>query len=274
MTATTGQEARDPGSRDSGSDGADRWPRRRRVTPVSVALTATLVLAAASCSSSPSEGALQGKSATAILSISVSAYHRQKSVHFVTKTVAGAANTVEVGATSGSAAIETVTSGTTPVLQAVLKDGTAYLRASSDVLQRTFNLKASTANANAGKWVSMEKGDPGYAAVTESLSTGDAIFQFVPEEPNLKVGGVTQFGGQTAVAVVGSPAGSVSAGTTVRVTMFVSTTAPYLPLGATLQVDNDDGTNIERVATVYGKWTQKVDPPDPQGATPITSLTG
>ena len=56
------------------------------------------------------------------------------------------------------------------------------------------------------------------------------------------------------------------------VTLFVSTTAPYLPLGATVQVNQNTGQNVERVASVYGKYNQKVDPKAPTGAIPITSL--
>ena len=108
----------------------------------------------------------------------------------------------------------------------------------------------------------------------QSLSAGAAIFNFVPESPNLRVGGVTQFQGQTAVAVEGSGLNKPSPGTVDRLTMFVSTTAPYLPLGATAQVDTTLGRNLERAASVYGKWNQRVDPPVPKDATPVSSLTG
>ena len=83
--------------------------RRRGVAYGFVALTAVLGVAASACGNSgPSEGALAGKSATAVLSISVKAYHRQKSVSFVTKTVAGKTSTVQVGAISKKAASESV----------------------------------------------------------------------------------------------------------------------------------------------------------------------
>ena len=54
--------------------------------------------------------------------------------------------------------------------------------------------------------------------------------------------------------------------------MFVSSTAPYLPLGATLQVNDNGGKNVERAASVYGRYNEKVDPRAPTGAVPITSL--
>jgi hypothetical protein len=247
--------------------------RSGRVALTFAALTVVLGVAASACGSSgPSEGALAGKSPTAVLSTSIKAYHLQKSVTFVTKTVAGKASTVQVGAVSATAASESVRSSTLPVLQAILVDGSAYLRAGSQFLEQQLSMSAAQAAAHAGQWISFQKGDPGYSSITQSLSAGEAIVSFVPEEPNLRVSGATTFQGQSAVAVTGSPSSSPASGTTATVTFFVSTTAPYLPLGATVQVDNDNGKNIERVASVYGKYNQKVDPKAPSGAVPVTSL--
>jgi hypothetical protein len=247
--------------------------RRPRAALTFVALTVVLGIAASACGSSgPSEGALAGKSATAVLSLSIKAYHRQHSVSFVTKTVAGKTSTEQVGATSATAASESVRSSTLPVLQAILVGGSAYLRAGSQFLEQQLSLSTAQAAAHAGQWISFQKGDPGYSTITQSLSAAEAIVQFVPEQPNLRVAGATTFGGQNAVAVTGSPATAPGAGTTAFVTFFVSTEAPYLPLGATVQVNNNSGHNIERVASVYGKYNQKVDPTAPSGAVPITSL--
>jgi hypothetical protein len=248
--------------------------RRRGVAYVFVALTVLLGVAASACGNSgPSEGALAGKSATAILSLSVSAYHRQKSVSFVTKTVAGKASTVQVGATSDKAASESVSSSNVPVLQAVLVDGSVYLRAGTQFLEQQLSLSTAQASAHAGQWISFQKGDPGFSSISQSLSAGEAIVSFVPEEPKLRVAGATTFQGQSAVAVTGSPTSSSGAGTVATVTMFVSTTAPYLPLGATVQVNQNTGQNVERIASVYGKYNERVDPKAPTGAIPITSLT-
>ena len=215
---------------------------------------------------------MAGKSATAVLSLSIKAYHRQHSVSFVTKTVAGKASTVQVGATSKMAASESVQSSMLPVVQAIQVDGSAYLRAGSQFLEQQLSLSTAQATAHAGQWISFQKGNPGYSTITQSLSAAEAILQFVPEEPHLRVAGATTFGGQSAVAVTGSPATAPGAGTTATVTFFVSTTAPYLPLGATVQVNNDGGHNIERVASVYGKYNHKVDPKAPTNAVPITTL--
>jgi hypothetical protein len=95
----------------------------------------------------------------------------------------------------------------------------------------------------------------------------------VPEEPNLKVLGVTTFNGKDVVAVEGSPPATPPSGYTATTTLYVSTTAPYLPVGAALIVKASSGSTAERQASVFGKYNDPVKPLAPQGATPVTSLT-
>lgn len=251
----------------------------RRACRIGVGVaTATLGLSLAACSSGPSEGGLQGKTATAITSESIQAYHRQESVHYLTKTIVGKTTTVESGATSrAGSAEETVTTNGHPVAEAVLVDHDAYLRATADFLKSALNLPSSTATTYGGKWISFQAGQTGYSSIVSSLSPTEAISVFVPQDPNLHVGGATSVAGHGAVAIVGSPGpgGQVAAATTATTTLFVSTTAPYLPLSATtLTTNNGSEKPFEQVASVYGKWNQKLDPIVPKGATPITTVTG
>jgi hypothetical protein len=253
--------------------------RSRRARRIGVVVaTAALGLCLAACSSGPSEGALQGKTAVAITSTSIQAYHRQQSVHYVTKTIVGKTTTIESGATSRSgSAEEAVTTNGHPVVEAVLVDHDAYLRATADFLKSALNLSSSTATTYGGKWISFQAGQTGYSSVVSSLSPTQAISVFVPQEPNLHVGGATSVAGHGAVAVVGSPGpgGQAAAGTTATTTLFVSTTAPYLPLSATtLTANNGSKKPFEQVASVFGKWNQKLNPIVPKGATPITTVTG
>ena len=237
-----------------------------------------LGLSLAACSSGPSEGALEGKTATAITSLSIQAYHRQQSVHYVTKTIVGKSTTIESGATSLSgSAEEIVTTDGHPVVEAVLVDHDAYLRGSAAFLKNALNLSSSAATAYEGKWISFQAGQTAYSLVVASLSPTQAIEEFVPQEPNLRLGGATSVAGHGAVAILGSPGpGAQQApGTTATTTLFVSTTAPYLPLSATILVVNHGSTKpLEQVASVYGQWNKKLDPVVPKGATPITTVTG
>ncbi len=162
------------------------------------------------------------------------------------------------------------------MVEAVLVDHDAYLRGTASFLQNGLQLSSSQATTYAGKWISFQSGQTGYSSVVSSLSPTQAIEEFVPEESNLRVGGATSVAGHGAVAVQGSPGGAqLQAGTTATVTLFVSTTAPYLPLSA-ITVVNKDGSKkaLEQVASVYGQWNAKIDPVVPRGTrTPITTVT-
>jgi hypothetical protein len=230
--------------------------------------------AAACGNSGPSEGALAGKTATAVTALSIRAYHEQRSVQFFTKTVVGKDTTLLVGATSKSGdASETVTTNGVPVIDAVVVDHVAYVRTTQAVLEQTFSLPAGTASSYSGKWISLSSGDAGYQGVVNSLTPTQAITQFVPEEPDLRVSGATSIGGKGAVAVSGASAGGAPDGASSTSTLFVATTAPYLPVSATVVVKSAGGKSEERVASVYGKWNERVDPIAPKGATPISTLT-
>jgi hypothetical protein len=234
-------------------------------------LIGTAGLLASACSNSPSAGALQGKTATQIVSTSVSAYHRQKSEHFVTKTVAGSQTTVQIGSTSTTTATETLTEGGSPLLNAVLLHNTVYLQAGTQVLEKVLGLSSAAASSHSGKWILVPSGATAYQEVAKSLSPTSAIELFVPEEPHLKVAGLTHFLGHEVLAVAGSPSG-VSPGTIATATLFVSTTAPFLPLGATIVFKNAEGKVLQRVASLYGKWNQHVAAVVPAGAVSITTL--
>jgi hypothetical protein len=233
-----------------------------------------LVAVAAACSSTPTEGALQGKSPTAIVSTSIVAFHHQKSFHFVTKTVTDSSSTVQIGDISGAAAVETIQSGNVPVLQSVLAAKTVYIRAGASFLQNTFSLPASAAAAHAGMWISLDHGDGPYASVVSSLSATSAIQVFVPEEPDLRVGGATKFAGQDVVAIEGSPSGTLTPGTNAVDTLFVSTTSPYLPVAATLVITSLSGKVLQREASVFGKWNDTIKYTVPKSTTPFASIAG
>ena len=172
-----------------------------------------MVVAAACGNSAPSEGALAGKTATAITGISVTAFHRQSSVQFVYKTVVGEDDHHRVRGhqCSGNAA-ENVTANGQPVTQAVLVDHVAYVRAVAAVLDHSFDLSSSMASAYSGKWISLQTGDADYQGVVNSISPTQAIAQFVPEEPHLRVRRRDDGGQRGVVAVSGELGGSVAPG--------------------------------------------------------------
>jgi hypothetical protein len=245
--------------------------RRRWAIYASLALVG---LTAAACNSSPSEGALAGKSPTKIISLSITALHHQRSFHFVTKTVQGSHTQTQIGDVATDAAAQSIQSGKSPIIEAVLSRGDVYVRANKQLLQTALRLPADAADQHAGDWLLVKKGDAVYPTISSSLTPTSAIELFVPEQPGLKVAGVTTLAGHNVVAVQGSPGASAPSGDTAVVTLFVSTTAPYLPVGATLVVSSANHKTIERLAALYGKWNEPVHPSVPKSAVPVSSLSG
>lgn len=236
---------------------------------------AALVLTAAvaaSCGGS-SEGALAGKSATQIVSLAVKALHRQKSFHFVSKIEEGSSSQVQLGDVSRSAAAETIESKGSPVVEALLAHGVVYIRAGTELLENALGLPATAAAAHAGTWLAVDPTDSVYGSVASALTPTSAIELFVPNEPHLRVAGTVTFSGHQAVAVVGTPATSPPTGDTATVTLYVSVTAPFLPLGATLQVTDPSGKVVERDAALYGKWNERVASVVPRGSTPLSAVS-
>jgi hypothetical protein len=246
---------------------------RRRGSIAAIVVGGLGVLLSA-CGGGPSAGALQGKSATEVVGLSISAFHRQHSFHFVSKTVYGKQTQVQIGDVSKSSAAESLQSGKHPILDAVLVDGAAYLRAGTKLLENTLALSTSVATAHSGTWLALGKGDAAYSEVADSLSATSAIEVFVPEEPNLHIAGVVTFSGQNALAVEGTSLAAPSNGGVAEVTLFVSTSSPFFPLGATLVVTNPSGKVVERDAALFGRWNERVAPRVPRGATPLASIIG
>lgn len=245
--------------------------RRRNAAAAAAALAASGVLGA-SCSSSP-EGGLAGKSASQIVSLAVTALHHQPSFHFVSRTKQGSTTETQIGDVGAKLAAESVAQGSKPVLDARLVGGVVYLQAGTDLLENVLGLSSSVASAHAGDWVAVHRTDSAYSDVASSLTATSAIELFVPEEPNLKVAGVTTVQGRKVVAVEGTSASTPTTAAVGKVTLFVSTTAPYLPVGGTVVVTDASGAIQEQDAVLFGRWGEKVHAVAPKGAAPLATLT-
>jgi hypothetical protein len=245
----------------------------RRLRYLAPAATLSVVTAAlAGCGGNP-EGALAGQTATEVVSKAITAFHRERSFHFVDKIVAGSVSELQIGDVSATAANESITQGKTAVIQVALVNGTLYLRASPTVLSGDFGLSATEAAAQGGQWISISPSESAYSSVASSVSATSAIELFVPEEPNLKISGATTVDGRRVVAVQGTSISAPASGAVGKVTLFVSTTAPYLPVSATLVTEDASGKVVQEQAVLFGKWGEQVHLRPPSGVVPLSSLT-
>lgn len=206
--------------------------------------------------------------------MSVKAFHHQRSFHFVTTLSQGSRSELEVGNVSDSAADETLQSGQHPIIDAVRLPEEVYVRTDTQFLEQDLHLSSALAQKYSGKWLSVSHSATLFGQVAADLSATSAISLFVPEEPGLRLAGTTTFSGHRALAVQGSaPVGS-GPGETSTVTLFVSTSRPFLPIGATLEFSDAEGKVVERAATLYGRWNERVDPVAPAGSVPLPGAAG
>jgi hypothetical protein len=216
--------------------------------------------------------ALSGQSARQVLGTTLTAAQGIGSFDFVDKTGSGTQARVLAGQT-GTVNAEQLLSGDTSALDVRLVDHVVYLRAGSEVLESVLGLLAPEASAEAGKWLSVPSGAKGYQEIVETLTPAAELDHFIPQSP-LALGATTTLHGTAVVAVTGpAPAADSTDVVRARATLYVSTTAPYLPVGGTLTGTDVHGRTQTEVV-VFTLWGVQARPPVPAGAVPVSSLTG
>ena len=215
---------------------------------------------------------LSGESAPQVLSTALSSARGIGSFDFVDKAGSGAQARVLAGQT-GTVSAEQSLSGDTAALDVRLVDHVVYLRAGSEVLESVLGLLAPEASAESGKWVSVPSGAKGYQEIVKTLAPAAELDLYIPQTP-LSLGATTTLHGTAVVAVTGAapPAASTDV-LRARATLYVSTTAPYLPVGGTLTGTDVHGRTQSEVVA-FTAWGVKARPPVPAGAVPVSSLRG
>jgi hypothetical protein len=230
-----------------------------------VVATLLLIPLAAACGG-PSLGALGGKSAQQVIALAQAAAKSKGSLHFVDETGTGSAAQILTGDVSGVAAQEEV-NGPNGVLQVRLVGTTVYINATASTLIYSLKLSASTASAHAGQWIRLVTTDAPYQTAAKALAPAAELNSYIPTG-NLKIGSVTTLRGQNVLAVSGTA--PVSAGAHVLATLYVSTTAPFVPVGGTLTGTGAQKSEGEEVA--FTAWGEQVHPSVPSGSLAYSSI--
>ena len=216
----------------------------------------------------PSTGGLTGKSAAEVIALAQAAATREGSFHFIDQTGTGKHAQVLVGDSSATAGEQEV-KGPNGDLEVRRVGSTIYVNASELVLTSALKLDAANSAAYAGKWLSLDKSDAPYETVAKALDPSSEISPYTPVS-NLTIGKVSTLRGRSVLAVSGTA--SSSAGAQATATLYVSTTAPYVPVGGSLVGTGSTTSNTEVVA--FTAWGEKVQPEVPAGSTPYSTLAG
>ncbi|MFZ0667129.1 MAG: hypothetical protein WAM97_15365 [Acidimicrobiales bacterium] len=238
---------------------------RLHLRPLSILAAIGVVVLCAGCSSGPSAGGLSGESANQIIDAAQAAMGREASFHFADVTGSGSkAQTLSGEAGQGEAEQSLIDPDGDLFVRQV--DSAIYLRGSADVLVSALGLSSTTAAQYAGKWIEITSKEVPYETVAKTLLPTSEVTPYVPVS-GLTVGAPRVLGGHDVVPVSGQS--ESSNGNTAVATLYVSTSAPYLPLDGTLK-----GTGSEKNDTEEStfRWAGKVSVPAPSGAVAYSSL--
>lgn len=230
-------------------------------------LLPVLAIACLTCAcGGPSAGGLAGKSASEVLALAQAAAQKEGSFHFVDQTGTGKNEQRLVGDSAAESG-EQVVSGPNGLLEVRLVDSVIYVTGSDAVIGEALKLTDADAAKYAGKWISLQKSDAPYETVAKALDPSAELTPYTPVG-NLKVGNLSTLRGRSVLAISG--AASEEAGASSIATLYVSTSAPYVPVGGSLVGTGAQNGDSEVVA--FTAWGERVRPTVPTGATPYSSI--
>lgn len=235
----------------------------RRISVVACLLFVSL---AAACGGT-SAGALSGKSATQVLSSAETAAKNEKSFHFIDQTGSGKNAERLVGDISNQNGQEELTNpyGT---LEVRLVGPTVYVAGNAQSLELALGLTAALAKKYATKWISLISADEPYAKVAEAMLPGAELEDYVPSG-DLTIGKVTTLRKHGVLPISGT-APSTATGKGIA-TLYVSTTAPYVPVGGSLTGTASENGENEVVA--FTAWGESISYTAPSTSVAFSSLS-
>jgi hypothetical protein len=212
-----------------------------------------------------------------LLASSGAAAKGEPSFHYVaTESQSGLSITIagDVAKTGGTQTIVANMDGQVGHVTVTLVDGSAYFRGDEPGLQNFMQLPAALATEYTNQWISLSKGDPGYAAIAAGLTTASALSQVEIAKP-LSLKGATTKMGQRVLTISGTDRGTPSGSTkpvTIPVRLYVKASGAPLPVlySATWVVAKH--AQVQSVS--FSHWKEPVHVTAPAGPVPMGALGG
>jgi hypothetical protein len=228
----------------------------RRLSSISLAavLVATTFVGASAASGAT-------KSAKEILQLSVSAMHAAGSFHYESTASVGGVVAITLSTDSALTYGDQVQRLGGGVETTRLIGKTLYMNADAKAYAADFGVKKTTL---ANEWVLVPSSNKNYANISSAILVPSVLQQLVDVD-DLKEVGVGSVNGQTALKIRGN------AGASGTETVYVSTTAPYLPI-AVAAVGTEDGQKVSD-ELVFSKWGEKFTVPKPAKFVVATNTT-
>ncbi len=222
-------------------------------------------LTAAACGGSSTEG-LSGKSASQVLSVAQTAAKKDASFHFVDESGTGKDVERLVGDVSDQNGQELLTNPYGS-LEVRLVGPTIYVSGSAKSLEVALGMSSLVATKYATQWISMVAGDAPYSSVAKAMLPSAELGDYLPSG-DLVTGQVMTLDKHQVLPVSGT-APTTTSGKGVA-TLYVSTTAPFVPIGGVLTGTGSTGSDNEEVA--FTSWGESIDFKAPSDSVAYSSI--
>jgi hypothetical protein len=214
--------------------------------------------------SSDTASGLSGKAASQVLAVTLAAARSEGSVHVA---ATGPSETYDIGLNEGT---QTISGGTEGNATLVVVPDRAYVKGDAAFLENDLGLSSSVASLYAGKWISFDPTDPDYQAVIDGDTVGSTLSESTPQG-QLTLSSARTFEGQNVVEVSGGLGEALTKqGVTGSDVLYVSTSAPYLPVAFIQSTSLNGQSNTLKLT--FSSWGEKVSVRAPTGATPFSSI--
>jgi len=235
----------------------------RRLRVISLCVVSSIVMAA--CSSSPSPGALAGKSAGTVLRLALRDARAAGSMHFSIQTKGGVQqDAIGEISSQGGEAVMTSSNGVTRIL---VMGKTGYIESDAMDLQAGMGLSVTAAAANANKWITLTSAAAAFPQLANSVSFTSTLDEFTPGG-KLSLA-VSTIAGHTVGLIEGTGT-ATQAVTSYEVEMAVTTTSPVLPLAGGVRISANGKTVTQ--AAIFDQWGKRVTVKPPTGAVPLADI--
>jgi hypothetical protein len=241
---------------------------------VAIAFVGAVSLTACSSgkSSSTSSNGLSGKTPAQVVAVVQAAATAKGSMHWVAENCVLIGTCVtDVASGTGRQTISTTSGGNATF---VVLPNMAYLQADATWLTQQMSFTPKSASIYAGKWMSDPSTDvTNYQnwslGVTFQSTLENLLPTGTPATP-LAFAKASTFDGKSVIGVSGAiPSGTGPTGSEV---LYISTAAPYLPVGEVTHITINAKSGAETVR--YSDWGKPISVKAPANAIPFSSVNG
>lgn len=208
------------------------------------------ILLAACGSGGAGSSALANKTPKQVLTTAFAAAGKAGTVHFTLLGRESGKTETITGDSSNADGREQISAGSLEIEAEVIGNG-AYVEGNVAGLEDQMGLTAANATTYAGKWISIASTDAPFSSVEKAVRLAGTLDELSPSG-KLTLTAATTRASRAVIGVHGGLPGTPAKGTTGSAVLYVSTSAPTVPVVFQLQ-EKSNGTEETDVGT-FSNW--------------------